>query len=73
MPLAKSGAIQNCCQPNAIITLKEYLEDYASDETKRNGELLIERELKKIPNQKVYNTTCEYLKKIEEGARDFRF
>ncbi len=73
MPLAKSGAIQNCCQPNAIITLKEYLEDYASEETKRNGELLIERELKKIPNQKVYNTTCEYLKKIEEGARDFRF
>lgn len=49
MPLAKSGAIQNCCQPNAIITLKEYLEDYASDETKRNGELLIERELKKSP------------------------
>ena len=73
MPLAKSGAIQNCCQPNAIITLKEYLEDYASEETKKNGEQLIERELKKIPNQKVYNTTCEYLKKIEDGTRDFRF
>ena len=73
MPLAKSGAIQNCCQPNAIITLKEYLEDYASPETKLNGERLIEEEIKKIPNPKVYNTTKEYLKKIEQGARDFRF
>ncbi len=73
MPLAKSGAIQNCCQPNALITLKEYLEDYASDETRKNGERLIEEELEKVPNPKVYNTTKEYLKKIEQGARDFRF
>lgn len=73
MPLAKSGAIQNCCQPNAILTLKEYLEDYASPETKLNGEKLIEEEIKKIPNPKVYNTTKKYLKEIEQGTRDFRF
>lgn len=73
MPLAKSGAIQNCCQPNALITLKEYLEDYASEETRKNGEKLIEEELEKVPNPKVYNTTKEYLKKIEQGSRDFRF
>ena len=73
MPLAKSGAIQNCCQPNALITLKEYLEDYASPETKLNGEKLIAEEIKKIPNEKVYNTTVKYLKEIENGARDFRF
>ncbi len=73
MPLAKSGAIQNCCQPNAIMTLKEYLMDYASPETKKAGEELIAAEILNIPNEKVRATTIERLKLIEEGQRDFRF
>lgn len=73
MPLAKSGAIQNCCQPNALMTLKEYLEDYASEETKKNGEALIEKELENIPNENVRRICIENLKAIEEGKRDFRF
>lgn len=73
MPLAKSGAIGNCCQPNAIMTLKEYLEDYASEETKKHGSELIEKELLNIPNEKVRKITVENLKKIENGERDFRF
>ncbi len=73
MPLAKSGAIQNCCQPNALMTLKEYLVDYASPITKKNGEKVIADEIEKIPNEKVYKTAANYLKQIEQGARDFRF
>ena len=73
MPLAKSGAIQNCCQPNAIMTLKEYLVDYASPETQEHGNALIEKELLNIPNAKVRKLTIENLKKIEDGMRDFRF
>ncbi|MGN0183412.1 MAG: [FeFe] hydrogenase H-cluster radical SAM maturase HydG [Candidatus Ornithomonoglobus sp.] len=73
MPLAKSGAIQNCCQPNAIMTLKEYLVDYAKPETRAHGEALIEKELLNIPNAKVRRITIENLKKIEDGMRDFRF
>lgn len=73
MPLAKSGAIQNCCQPNALMTLKEYLMDYASEETKKNGEKVIEEELKNIPNDNVRRICTENLKAIENGQRDFRF
>lgn len=73
MSLAKSGAIGNCCQPNAIMTLKEYLIDYASDATREHGNELIEKELMNIPNEKVHNITKENLKKIENGDRDFRF
>lgn len=73
MPLAKSGAIQNCCQPNAIMTLKEYLVDYARPETREHGEALIEKELQSIPNAKVRQITIDNLKKIENGERDFRF
>lgn len=73
MPLAKSGAIRNCCQPNALMTLKEYLVDYASEETRRHGEALIEKELLNIPNENVRQITIENLKKIENGERDFRF
>ncbi len=73
MPLAKSGAIQNCCQPNALMTLKEYLMDYASEETKKNGEKVIEDELKNIPNDNVRRICTENLKAIENGQRDFRF
>lgn len=73
MPLAKSGAIQNCCQPNALMTLKEYLTDYASGQTRLDGEALIQKELQNIPNENVRRITIENLKKIENGERDFRF
>ena len=73
MSLAKTGAIQNCCQPNALMTLKEYLTDYASEDTIKTGEKVIEDELKKIPNDKVRALAEEYIKNIENGKRDFRF
>ena len=73
MSLVKSGQIANCCQPNALMTLKEYLEDYASPETKKIGEALILEELKRIPNQKVHDIAVQNLKNIEAGQRDFRF
>ncbi len=73
MALCKSKQIQNCCHPNALMTLKEYLEDYASEETKQVGYDLIRRELNNIPKEKVRAVTEERLKKIERGERDFRF
>ena len=73
MTLCKNGQILNCCHPNALITLKEYLVDYASDETKKIGLELIEKELNKIPNEKVKTTAKSYIDKIESGERDFRF
>ena len=73
MSLAKSGQITNCCGPNALITLKEYLLDYASNNVKETGNLVIEKEIKKIPNNKIQKLTVNYLKEIEEGKRDFRF
>ncbi|CRZ35402.1 iron-only hydrogenase maturation protein HydG [Herbinix hemicellulosilytica] len=73
MTLVKSGQIANCCHPNALMTLKEYLEDYASDDTRLKGEALIEKELKNIPNEKVRNLTIEKLRLIKQGHRDFRF
>lgn len=73
MSLCKSGQIANCCQPNALMTLKEYLEDYASDDTKQKGDKLIKEELKKLPSEKVRAIVEEKLAKIEEGERDFRF
>ena len=73
MSLAKTGAIQNCCQPNALMTLKEYLVDYASPETREVGEKLIEEELKKIPNDKVRGIAERNIEEIESGKRDFRF
>lgn len=73
MSLCKSGQIQNCCHPNALMTLKEYLMDYASEETKAIGEKLIEAELKNIPREKTREICADHLKKIEEGIRDFRF
>lgn len=73
MTLVKSGQIANCCQPNALMTLKEYLEDYASPDTKAKGEALIEKELLKVPNEKVLRIAKENLEKISEGKRDFRF
>ena len=73
MSLVKSGQIANCCQPNALMTLKEYLEDYASPDTKRKGEALIEKELSNIPNEKVLTIAKDNLLKIHDGKRDFRF
>ena len=73
MSLCKSGQIHNCCLPNALMTLKEYLEDYASPETKKIGEALIGKEMKTIPNQKIQNIVTDRLEKIQAGQRDFRF
>ena len=73
MKLVKSGQIANCCQPNALMTLQEYLEDYASEDTKTKGELTIQEELKRVTNEKVRNTAKERIEKIKAGERDFRF
>lgn len=73
MSLAKSGQIANCCQPNALMTLKEYLVDYASEKTRLNGEKVIADELLKIPNEKVKQIAEKYIIEIEAGKRDFRF
>lgn len=73
MSLLKSGQISNCCQPNALMTLKEYIMDYASEETKKNAEALIEKEIENVTNPKVKDIAKERLKMIEEGKRDFRF
>ena len=73
MELLKSRQIVNCCHPNALMTLKEYLEDYASPETKAVGEKLIAEELKTIPNENVRKKAREYIENIHNGARDFRF
>ena len=73
MALCKNMQILNCCHPNALMTLKEYLEDYASEETKKLGMELIDRELEKITNPKVKQTAYEHIHDISEGKRDFRF
>ena len=73
MTLLKSGQIVNCCHPNALMTLKEYLEDYASPETKTIGEALITKELDVITNPKVREKCEDYLNNIHSGQRDFRF
>lgn len=73
MALSKNGEIQNCCHPNALMTLKEYLEDYAAPETKILGEQLIHNELVNIPREKVRNIVIDYLEQIQNGSRDFRF
>ena len=73
MSLLKSGQIANCCQPNAMMTLKEFLMDYASEETKAKGDALIEEKLSLIPNEKVRELCRQHLKEIENGNRDFRF
>ncbi len=73
MTLLKNRQIINCCHPNALMTLKEYLEDYASPETKAIGERLIAKELHKIPNEVVRKRAAEYIDHIHLGKRDFRF
>lgn len=73
MKLVKSGKIADCCQPNALMTLKEYLMDYASPETREIGEKLIEKELENVKSDKVREICRRNLKEIENGKRDFRF
>lgn len=73
MSLLKSGQIANICQPNALMTLTEYLEDYASDETKEKGEKLIAERIATIPSEKVKKITEDYVANIKDGNRDFRF
>ncbi len=73
MSLCKSGQIQNCCHPNALMTLKEFLMDYASKDTRKKGEALIEKEIDNIGSEKVKQIVRERLVKIENGERDFRF
>ena len=73
MEICKSQQIHNFCEPNAIMTLKEYLEDYASDETKAVGEKIIQKELQTIKDERIKNIVIENLKKIEQGGRDFKF
>lgn len=74
MSLCKSGQIQNCCHPNALMTLKEYLMDYASPATKALGDKLIEQEVFNVPNEKARTVVLENLRLIEQdNRRDFRF
>ena len=73
MTLVKNQQIGNCCDPNALMTLKEYLEDYASPETKAKGEKMIADTIPLIPNEKVRRLTVEHLADIAAGKRDFRF
>lgn len=72
MSLVKSGQIANCCGPNSLITLKEYLEDYASKEVKTKGLKLINKEVETIPSPKIKEIALKNLKAIAEGERDFR-
>ena len=74
MSLCKSGQILNCCHPNALMTLTEYLEDYASPETKRIGYEMIERELMRIPRENVREIARENIEAMKhDNKRDFRF
>lgn len=73
MHFAKTGLIHKLCHPNAILTFKEYLEDYASEKTKKEGEKVIKQELNLIKDEKLKEKVLEYLKRIEQGERDLYF
>lgn len=73
MQLLKSGQILNCCHPNALMTLQEFLQDYASEPTKKIGEKMIAEELQRIPNAKVQALCEKNIQSITTGERDFRF
>ncbi len=73
MALCKAKQIQNCCLPNALMTLKEYLVDYASEATREVGERIIEANIPDVTNEKARAVLRERLEKIEQGERDFRF
>jgi len=72
MSLCKSGQIQNCCLPNALMTLQEYLIDYAASGTRNSGEELIKSEIEHIPNEKMRSLVIKHLEEIKQGSRDFR-
>ncbi|MBQ3623070.1 MAG: [Bacteroidaceae bacterium] len=73
MSLLKNGQIANCCLPNALLTLKEYIKDYASPQVREKAEAMIKRLTETIPNEKARATAQRYLTAIENGERDFRF
>ncbi len=73
MKVCKNRQIHNFCAPNAIMTLKEYLADYASAETKALGETMIKKELEAIDNPILKEEVIKNLRNIELGARDFKF
>lgn len=74
MSLCKTGQIQNCCHPNALMTLTEYLIDYATPETQKVGFEMIERELNKIPHERVREIARDNIEAIKSSnRRDFRF
>ena len=73
MDICKQKEIHNFCQPNALMTLKEYLEDYATEKTKEKGKILIEKEVDRMPDSKLKEQLKEYLLKISDGERDYRF
>ena len=73
MEFAKDGSIAAYCQANAIMTIKEYMCDYACPSTKKAGDILIASELPKIENEKIHKACVKRLERIEEGERDFRF
>ncbi|PAB59939.1 [FeFe] hydrogenase H-cluster radical SAM maturase HydG [Anaeromicrobium sediminis] len=73
MRLAKTGQIQNVCLPNALLTFKEFLLDYADDELREKGKDVIDKFLKDIPNEKAKSAAMNLLKRLEEGERDLRF
>jgi len=74
MSLCKNGQILNCCHPNALMTLSEYLEDYASENTKKIGYEMIEKELRRIPKEKVRELAMQNIRDIKNSnRRDFRF
>ncbi len=73
MSLVKAGQIKNCCLPNALMTLKEYAEDYADEETKQLALDMIKREAETIPNEKVREIVFKHLHDMDGGMRDFRF
>ena len=73
MKLVKSGQIANCCHPNALMTLREYLDDYAFPHTKELGFEMIRKELENIPNDKIRETARTNIASIDNGKRDFRF
>ena len=74
MSLCKNGQILNCCHPNALMTLTEFLVDYASEATKKIGFDLVDKELLKIPNEKVRGIATKNIEDIKNSnRRDFRF
>lgn len=73
MSLVKQGRIADCCGPNALLTLSEYLADYASAETRTLGERVIAAQAERVPDARVRARLREYLAAIGRGERDFRF